>query len=886
MRTWLRRLAGLVGRGGADRDLDAEIASHLQLHIDDNVRAGMAPDDARRAALVKFGGVEAAKEAYRDQHGVPVVETILQDVRYGLRLLRRSPGVAAIAIGSLAVGVGVTSAVFSWTDDVLLNPLPGVPAAGRVVAVETVTAADTYIDSSWLDYRDIRERSRAFDGLLAFNDRPLRLGPDTASTRVWALCVSGNYFDVLQVKPEAGRFFDPAWAEERPGARPVAVISDGLWARQFQRSPAAIGATIRLNRHPFTVIGVAPRAFHGTITGLTYEVYVPVVMEQTLAGSGDWLASRSSRPLKILGRLRPGVTVAQAQDDVAGIGRALAAEYAESNRDVGAAAVPFAKAPYGAQNDLGTLLIVLLALGGLVLLIVSANVSGLLLAQGVARRRELAVRLAVGATPVRIVRQLLVEAVLVALLGGAAGVLVAAWASRGLAALLPASELPIALLGGISPAVLVFTLGLSLAVAVLFGTAPSLHARRVRVVESLTAERAAMPGPQSRWLRSGLVVGELTLAVVALVSAGLLLRTFANARAINPGFDERGVLLAGFDLGSAGDDRAAGLAFQDRLRAALEALPGVQAVSYAEDVPLGFSLGSWETLSIDGYVPRPGESMKIYRNLVAPGYFSLMKIPLVEGRDFSRNDNDPSAPVAVVNRTFARRYFGHADPIGRHFTSWGRTVTIVGVAADIKVANLAEPAAPYFWVPMREFYQPSTGFAVHVRTAGDPLRLLPDVRRAVGQTDPAVTVDVATTLADYTGAALFTRRAAAVLGSVLGAIALLLAAIGLYGVLAYAVAQRTREIGLRVALGAPRSRVLGLVLGHASMLLGTGLLLGLAAAAAAGRLFQSLLIGVGPADLSTRAFVAGVLGVTALLAAYVPARRALSVDPLTALRHE
>ncbi len=886
IRAWLLRVAATLTGRRHDDDFAAELESHLQLHIDDNLRAGMTPPEARRAALLRFGSVAAATEAVRDRRGLPLVETVAQDARYAVRVLRRSPGVSTIAVLSLAIGIGASTAAYTWMHAVLLDPLPGVPAASDLVAVESVTPAGTYIDSSWLDYLDLRDRSRSFDGVLAFTDRPLRLGPDDASTRVWALFVSGNYFDVLRLTPEAGRFFAPDEQRDRPGGAPVVIISDALWTTRFARSPSAIGATLRLNRQVLTVVGVAPAAFRGTVTGLAYDVYVPLMMESTLSQSGDWLANRSSRPLKILGRRRSDVSLVRANEDVASIARALIQEHPESNADVRAAALPFVDAPYGAQHDLGPLVIVLLALGGFVLLIVSANVSSLLLAQAVGRQREVAVRLAVGATPGRIVRQLLVEAIVLALAGGAAGVLVAAWASHGFAALLPATELPIAIGGGLDPQALTFTLGLSLVVALLFGVLPAMAARRVRVSDSLTAARGSTAGPRARWLRHSLVVVELTLAVVALVGSGLLLRTFQNARAVDPGFDERHVLIVGFDLGSSGYTRETGLAFQDRLVERLRTMPGVTDVSIAEDVPLGFSLGSWETLDVDGYVPQPSENMKIYRNLVSPGYFATMKIPIVSGRDFTDRDDANASAVAVVNQTFATRYFGGADPIGRRFTGWGHAITIVGVARDIKVAELSEPATPYFWVPMRQYYRPSTGFGVHVRTAGDPLTALPDVQRAVRELNPAVPTDLVVTLDRYTSAALFTRRVAALLGSILGAVALLLAAIGLYGVLAYAVAQRTREIGLRVALGAPRHRVIALVLGQTAMLVAAGLALGFAGAAGLGRLLESLLIGIHPADVPTRLVVAAAMATMAAVAAYVPARRALAVDPLIALRQD
>ncbi len=810
----------------------------------------------------------------------------MKDLRFALRLLAKHPGFTATAVLSLALGIGATTTVFSWMQGVLFDPLPGVADAGRIVAVESVTPSGAYIDSSWLDYRDIRNRAKSFTGTLAFRDRPLRMGADESSERVWALFVSGNYFEVLGVRPAAGRFFDAGEQQERPGAAPVAVISYGLWQRRFQGQPTAVGGVIRLNRRELTIVGVAPPAFRGTINGLTYDVYVPLTMERTLSGAGDWMSDRGSRPLKILGRLRDGVSVAQAGAEMATIAKDLSAAYPNDNEDVGAAALPFSHAPYGAQTLLRTPLFALLALGALVLLIVSANVSSLMLARAVGRQREMAVRLAVGAKPSRLLRQVLTESVLLSFVGGWAGILGAAWMAGGLRYLLPATDLPATVSGQLSPGVLAFALAASVVAGVLFGAAPALHAIRVDVLESLKAERTATAGRRSRWLRSALVVSELTLAVVALVSAGLLLRTFANARAVNPGFDVDCVLLVGFDLGSAGYDRDRGLEFQQRLGERLAALPGVQAVSLAEDVPLGLEGGSWEPLAIDGYVPAAGESMKIYRNLVAPGYFGLMRIPIVAGRDFTVRDDWDAPPVAIVNETFARRYFGAAGAVGRQFTGWGERLTIVGVVGDTKVHSLSEPGTPYFYVPLRQFYGPSTGFAVHVRTAGDPLALLPAVRRVVREIDPAVPTDLALTLAQYTDAALFPRRLAAGLGATLAVVAVLLAVFGLYGVLSYSVTQRTREIGVRMALGAARRDVVGLVLRHALGLTLAGLAVGLVAALAAGHLLGGLLLGVGPADPATFVLVAAVLTALSLLAAYLPARRAVHVNPIQALRAE
>jgi predicted permease len=810
---------------------------------------------------------------------------MLQDIRYAIRMLRKSPGASAIAVMSLALGIAINTTVFGWIRGILLDPLPGVTDSSRLVTIETVASSGTMIDSSFPDYQTFRDVARQFSGVIAFKERPVGFGSGRSTERAWAMMVTGNYFDVLGVRPALGRFFEANEQDDAPNAHPVAVLGHAIWQARFNADPAVVGRTVLLNKQPYTVIGVAPEAFFGTISGLRFDVFVPLTMQPSLTGSSGLLTNRGNRPLYLLARLRPGATIDQAQAEVTRIAATTAAERPDSNLGITAKLLPVASARRGAQHDLGPLLRILFAVGGLVLLIVCANVANLQLAQAASRQREIGIRLGLGASRLAIVRQLVTEGLVLGAVSGAIGVLLSAWLMDSVRLLLPFVEYPIVVPTTIRGQDVAFAVGASIAASFLFSLVPGIRASGTEIVAAMNIGRQTEDVSTSR-IAAALVVAQVALTLVALVSAGLLVRSFVNARRVNPGFNAGNVLLVGVNLSTAGYVRVEGLSYLDRLVTEIRELPGVQRVALAEDVPLGLNGGSWEDLAIDGYVPRTNESMKIYRNLIGPGYFELMGIRLVEGRDFTDLDLRDARRVAIVNQTFARRYFGAASVLGQQFTGWGEAVTIVGVVADSKYHELSESAQPYFFVPLRQFFNASTSVALHVRVAGDPMTVVPTVRSVMRAIDSAVPTDLMTTMASYTSVAYSTQEIAASLLSLLGALALTLSAVGLYGLVAHNVARRRREIGVRMALGATASDILRLVVGHGLALVAVGAAAGGVLTVLGVRVLSSLLVGVSPLDAGAFGVGAGLLVAVTCLASYVPARAAARVDPVRALRAE
>jgi predicted permease len=802
-------------------------------------------------------------------------------------MLRKAPGATAVALVSLAIGLSVNTTVFSWARSVLLNPLPGVADAGRVVTIETVAPSGEMIDSSYPDYRDFRDRCTLLDGVVAFKERPLGLGADARTERVWSLMVSGNYFDVLGLKPALGRFLEGVERSDAFDAAPVAILGHAMWKGRFNGDPRVIGTRIVLNRQPYTVIGVAPEGFAGTIGGLRFDLYVPLTMQSSLTGSGQWLSARASRPLYLFARLKPDVALEQAKAEVQAIAASIARDYADSNQGMSATMLTQANARRGIQSNLGALMRILLALGALVLLIVCANVANLQLARATAREREIAIRLGLGAGRARLLRQLLTENVVLGLIAGAAAVLASAWLVELLRLFTPFIEYPIA----ISPVVGVREIGYagaaSLVAAVLVGIWPALRMSEGGLAGALkTGGRQGGADRRGGTIRSVLVIGEVALAMFALAAAGLLARSFENARRTDPGFDARNVLLGGINLSLGGYDRAAGLAYLRRVLDSTRELPGASAVSMSEDVPLGFSGGSWEDITIDGYSAAANENMKIYRNLIAPEYFALMRIPVLAGRDFTTRDDRSQLMVAIVNDEFARRYYAGRSPIGRQFQAFGAPHTIVGMVKTTKYHALAEGPQPYFYLPLWQHFNASTGAALHVRAAGDPMALVSTLRAQMQRLDPAMPAQLFATLPEYMGASYFVQRTAAILMGVLAALALVLASIGLYSLIAFGVAARQQELGVRVALGAASPDIVRLVVGEGARMAATGVAVGALMALLCTRALGSLLFGVSPLDIPTLAGAAVVLIGVALASAYIPARAAARVSPIAALRAE
>jgi predicted permease len=815
------------------------------------------------------------------------------DVRFGLRVLRGSPWFTAVAVLTLGLGIAVNATVFSWIDGVLLHPFPGVGDPQRLALIETVTPTGEFlVNTSYLDYRDYRDDLTLVSGVALGRFTPLSLGADGKTSRAWAELVSANYFDLLKVKPVLGRAFLPEEGRADDGGAPVAVLSYRMWQTQFGGDSSVLGKTIRVNRHPLTVVGVAPRDFHGTTAGVVYDVWIPVVMA-TAMGTGDGtLHYRGTRDeTSTIVRLKPGVTIEQARAEVAALGKRLAALYPATNRGVDLTVTPVWKGHLGAQGLLLQPLRILMALSLVLLLIVCANVANLLLARGVSRRREFAIRLAMGASRSRLAAQLLVETSLLAALGAVVGVALAMWMGQSLLLfLLPVVDIPLQFGAGLNIETLGFVALTAVLVALLSGTVPALLTARSGPNEALKeGGRSGAAGAGSHRLQGLLVISEVALAMVALVGAGLFARSFRSASSIEPGFDRTNVSVSQFYLSNAGYSAEEQWEFCRVLRERLESKPGVVGVTYSDVVPMATASGAgstpWHQLDIEGYAPAPNEQMMIHRATIPPGYFRLLGLRLLEGRDFTERDTADAPMVIVVNETFASRFFGARSPLGRRLRVGTRPATVVGMVKDSKYHTPVEAPMPFFYVPFRQMFAPGLNFSVFLKTSGDPLRMTADLRRealAINQD----AVFSTRRLSDATAASLYAQRIAASLLSVVGGISLLLAAIGLYSVMSFAVSQRTHEMGIRMALGARPRAVLGLVVRQGLRLTIPGLLIGGVIALAAARMAGGMLVGVNGSDPLTFGVAVAFLGLVAGVASYLPARRATRVDPVVALRNE
>jgi len=706
--------------------------------------------------------------------------------------------------------------------------------------------------------------------------------------RAWGEMVSGGVFDMFGIKPEAGRFFSLEEGDDAQNAHTVVVISHGYWKSHYGLNPSAIGSTLRVNRTPLTIIGIAPEGFHGTHAGLDYDFWVPLTMYGQMTHTGVWmLQDRNTRNFMLLARLAPGVAMEQARGEVQALANRMAEADADSNLGIGATVLPVWQSHFGTQAMLLTPVAILMGIGGVVLLIVCANLANLLLARATGRQQEFSVRLALGARPWRLMSQLLTETLLMALIGSLFGLILANWLGGALRWLLPAVARPVMTAPPLDNHVFGFTAVLAVSVTVLAGLIPALHSSRANVSEALKqGGRSGISGVNAHRLRGLMVISEVALAVVAMVGAALFLKSFERARSMDPGFAPEGVALAQFDFSTANYDAQQTDTFCRRLRERLEQFPGVNAISYDDSVPLGFHGGNWESLEAEGYVPAPNENMKIYRDLISPGYFDSMKIPLIEGRDFDWHDDSKAPRVMIVNQEFARRFLPNHSVIGHKVHGWGEWFTIVGIAKDSKYHRVTENPQPYFYIPIRQIFRPEYGLTFHVRTSGSVNEAIAAVRREAAAIDPAIVLFDAQSMTEYISASLFGAKIAANLLTLLSGIGLLLAAMGLYGVMAYSVAQRTREFGVRVAMGARPRDILRLILRESGTLTISGMTAGLILAALSARIVANAIYGVSPLDPLTYGAVGLVLVTVALAASYVPARRATKVDPMVALRYE
>ena len=898
LRAWWMRLRGMFGSRRAEGDFAAELESHLAMEIEDGVRSGLSREEARRRALIRLGGLEQATQAYRERRTLPFFENLLYDIRYGVRMMVRNPGFAAVAILTLAAGIGTTATAFQWIDTVLLQPLSGVSHPEQLVTLASVTANGELVPTSFPDYQDFRDHLKLPAGFAMFRPAAFSVGTEDHAQRVWGEFVSGDYFAVLGVKPEVGHVFGPEEYGDKPGAFPVAVISDRYWRSHFGADPGIAGKTIRVNQHQLTVVGVAAADFHGSMAAEAYDLWVPYMERSVLSGVEPWmLHNRQDRALLGIARLKQGVTLEQARAELAALATRMAVANADTSEGMSATLVPLWKSPFGPQGLLAGPLMILMGVCVLLLAIVCVNVANLLLARATVREKEFSMRAALGAGRWRLAQQVLTESLLLTATGAGLGILMTPWMSRALRLLLPPGQLPLSTGGAVNLRAVAFTAGLCLLVTLAAGMIPALQSGRAELSAKLNeGGRSGAAGRGRHRLRSVLVTSEVALALVALVCAGLFVRAFEQTREINPGFDPNHVLLSQFYLATNGLDLEQRKEFCRRLREKMEAVPGTVDVAYSDGVPLGFEPSWWEDLQVEGFVPRAGENMKIFRNVVSPGYLGLMKIPLIEGRDFTEHDDEDSQAVMIVNQTFARRFFAGGNPVGRRVHGFGKWFRVVGEARDSKYHYLGERAVPYFYVPFRQIYRADMNLAFYVRTRHDPMTVLPVLRSKVREINPNVVVFDSVPLAEFIGASLYPQKVAASLLVVLGGLSMLLAAIGLYSVMAYSVAQRTQEIGIRMALGARPADVLGMVVRQGMMLAGLGLGAGAALALAVTRSLAALsftnsAMGAGAKLLSGSATdpliylgAAAFLSAVAALAAYFPARRAALIDPMQALR--
>jgi predicted permease len=814
------------------------------------------------------------------------MRNLYEDLRYAFRVLRGSPGFTAVAVLTLALGIAANTTVFGWIDTLLVRPFPGVAAGGRLAALETVSPSGEYSNTSYRDYRDYRDRLKSFSGLAASLLNAFNVGPADNPRRVYGEYVSGNYFAVLGVKPVRGRAFLPSEYGDDPGAFPVVVISSRLWRSLFHGDPDVVGRTIRVNRYELTVAGIAPEEFRGTMPGMRMEIWIPMSMAPQLNGQGGWLLEgRADRQMWVTARLKPGVTLGQANAEVEACARRLAEESPLTSRGFRASLMPVWKAHLGMQSVLLAPLRILMAVCFALFLIVGANVANLQLARATARRRELSVRMALGAGPGRLTRQLLTESLLLSAMGALAGIALASWLGRSLLWMLPPVGFPVEVDFSLNADVLGFLVLLCCAGSLLTGLAPAVHSVRSGLMEALKeGGRSGTSGAGQNRTRGLLVVSEVALALVALVGTALFARSFQNVRAIHPGFDTSNVLFAQYHLDTFCRDTEQRAQFCYRLRDRIRALSGIAAVSFGNSVPLSLGSGQRSDVQVEGYVSGPSEQMSVPSATVAPGFFDTLRIPVLAGRDFTERDDRDSARVVIVNQTFAQRYYLGASPLGRRVQVDGAWSTVIGLVKDSKYFRLTEPPTPYIYMPYLQRHGGEFWTAFFIRTVGPARGSIGAVRREAAAIDPNAGVAGVVEFEELVGGSLYPQKVAAALLSVLGAVSLLLAALGLYSVLAYAVSQRAHEFGIRMALGAKPSDVVLMVLRRGMALTVAGIVVGVVLAIAAMRMAAGLLVGVGPGDPAAIGGSALFLGAVALLASYLPARRATKVDPVVMLR--
>ena len=900
LRATLIRLGGLFGKRRRERELAEELGSHLQMHIEDNVRSGMTHEEARRQALIKLGGLEQVKEDCRDAWGVRVINELVQDIRYGLRQLRRNPGFTIVAVLTLALGIGANTTVFTVINTLVLNPIP-VKKASELVGIYAAPVKPSHnadlLQLSYPNLLDLQERNHVLNSLAGFTwPMYVTATRNGAAERMFAEFVTGNYFDTLGIRPALGRFFLPQ-ENRAPGETPVAILSYGAWKTRFGGSPDVIGRTILLNRVALTVVGVAPPGFLGVSAIFGPDVWVPVTMSALLfpAQGHDWLHDRGQSVMIGAARLKSSVTLEKASADLKGVAAGLEKEYAEPNRgrtlellplnDVALSMQPTPRE--GGTQPLILTAVVLMTIVGIVLLIACSNVANLLMARAASRRQEMALRLALGAGRGRLNRQLLVESLLLSLLGGLTGLGVAYAGTQFLWSFRPPEFAQNLADLKFNASVFVFTTVVAFATAFVFGIIPALRSSRTEVIEGLKDDTRTAAGPSlsRKKLASALLVGQVALSLVSLVTSALFIRSIERAYAFNPGFDTAHTAMFFMSPGQAGYNRTRAEELYREVRTRIAALPGVNSVSWSSNLPLWSRVAN--NVLIEGRQSgHASEAVSTIESTVDLDYFATMHIPLLRGRDFTAEDKEGSLPVAIINDTMAKKYWPGQNPIGKRFRFTGEEIyrQIVGLAKTVDYSSLGESPQPCIYLPLRQNF--SGTMLLYVNTHGDPAAIFGAVQRELRQFDPQLPPYDFRTGRKIIDQALWSAKMGVGMLGVFGLLALGLASVGLYGVMACSVNQRRHEIGVRMALGASSAGILRHVLLQGATLVGAGITLGLAASFLVDRGLTTLLYGVSPADPLSVAGASLVLATVAGLACYIPARRAAKVDPMVALRYE
>jgi macrolide transport system ATP-binding/permease protein len=872
----------MFGRKRKLDDFSAEIDAHLQLEFERQRGLGLSEEDARAAARRAFGNVMQAKERFYESGLWLWWDHFWQDVRYGARTLRKSPGFTAVAVLTLALGIGANAVIFSLVSTFLLRPLP-IRHPEQVWAIHQGKQNDpSYSQSmSYPNYKDLRDRIQVLTGMVVHRFDPLSLSHNGRNERVWGYLVSENYFDVLGVRPVLGRTFLPEDGNA-PNAHPVVVLNYRTWLRRFGGDPAILGSSIMINGRTFTVVGVAPPEFTGTERLFTPEFWIPSMMQEWIEGYSG-LTSRGDGQWLAFGRLKPGVTPQQAQAQLNSVAQQLGKEYPGPDDGITLRLNPPGLVGPDLRNAVIAFSLALSLMVGLVLAITCTNLASLLLARGAHRRKEIAVRLAIGATRLRVARQLLTECLLLSVLGASLGLLLGGFLIQLVKAAVPSLDFTLTLDLRMDWRVVSFVVALALLTGIAFGLFPALYVSRADLLGTLKDELTW--GRRRSWLRGGLVAMQVALSSILLITAGLTVRSLQHTQSLGPGFDPNHALTLSVDLGLQGYDEAHGRNLYQQLLQATRALPGVKSVGLIRSLPLGLEYSTTGVYPDGRPEPHANEMPSACYESISAGYFAAMGIPLMAGRDFSEADTAKSSGVAIINETLAQQFWPGENPIGKRLHS-GNTgsnaLEVVGIAKNGKYQTLGELPSLMIYYPLSQVY--SSDAALVARTNSDPMPVIASVRNEVSKLDPNLPIYEAKTLQEHMKLPLFPLHAGAVAVGSFGLLAMILAAIGIYGLMAYSVAQRTHEIGIRMALGARARDVWTMVLRQGLIIMAVGITCGLLGAIALSKIVASLLYGVSATDPLAFALSLLPLAAVALAACFFPARRATKVDPVAAIK--